>query len=76
MVEIKKPKFPFLKAAKSGSRWNRNSNSSGYYSVTLKTKRKTDDFEFETVQRKIRSTKEVKTGTNTNPAVSKGVKNP
>ena len=33
-------------------------------------------YEFETVQRKVRSTKEVKTGTNTNPAVIKGVKKP
>ena len=41
-----------------------------------KQKDKTDDLEFETAQRKVRSTKEVKTGTNTNPAVIKGVKSP
>ena len=70
---IKKPEFPFLKAAKSGPGWNRCDSSSSYHSSAEK---KADDFEFETVQRKVRSPKELKTGTNTNPAVIKGVKKP
>ena len=73
---IKKPEFPFLKAAKSGPSRNRNDSSTSHHSATVNKKRKADDLEFETVQRKVRSTKEVKTGTNTNPAVIKGVKKP
>ena len=73
---IKKPEFPFLKAAKSGRSRNRNDSSSSHHSATVNKKRKADDLEFETVQRKVRSTKELKTGTNTNPAVVKGVKKP
>ena len=53
-----------------------NDSSSSNHSATLNKKRKADDFEFETVQRKVGSPKEVKTGTNTNPAVIKSVKKP
>ena len=70
---IKKPEFPFIKAAKSGPGRNRNDSSYRYHSATVNKKRKADDFEFETAQRKVGSPKEVKTGTN-NPAVIKGVK--
>ena len=73
---IKKPEFPFLKAAKSGPSRTRNDSSSSYHSATVNKMRGADDSEFETVQRKVRSTKEVTTGTNTNPAVIKGVKKP
>ena len=73
---IKKPEFPFLKAAKSEPSRNRNDSSSRYHSATVNKKRKVDDYEFETVQRKVRSTKEVKTGTNTNSADIKDVKKP
>ena len=73
---IKKPEFPFFKAAKIGPGRKRNDSSSNYQSVTVNKKRKADEFEFETVQRKKRSSKEVIIGTNTNPAVIKGVKKP
>ena len=73
---IKKPDFPFLKAAKSGPARSRNGRSSSYHSATVNKNRKADEFEFETVQRKVRSTNEVKTRTNTNPAVIKGVTKP
>ena len=73
---IKKPEFPFLKAAESGPGMNRNDSSSSYHSATVNKTRKAHDFEFETLQRKVRSTNQVKTGTNTNPAVIKGVKKP
>ena len=72
---IKKPYFPFLNVAKIGPA-RRNDNSSGYKSATVNKKRKGDEFEFETVLRIIRSTKEVKMGTNNNPTVIKVVKNP
>ena len=49
---IKKPEFPFLKAAKSGPGKNRNDSSSSYHSATLNKKRKADDFEFETTEKR------------------------
>ena len=52
----------------------RDDSSSSYHSATVNKKRKADDFDFESVQRKVRSTKEVKTGTTTNPALIKGAK--
>ena len=64
---LKKPDFLFLKAAKSGPARNRNDSSSTYQKATVYKKRKPD--EFETVQRKVKWTKEIKPGTNTNPAV-------
>ena len=73
---IKKPEFPFIKAAKSGPSSNRNDSSSSHHSATVNKKRKADDFEFEVVQRKVRSTNEVKTGMNTNPEVIKDVEKP
>ena len=73
---IKKTEFLFLRAAKSGPGRNRNDSSSSYHSATVNKKRKADDFEFETVQRKVTPPKEIKRGMNTNPAVIKGVKKP
>ena len=49
----RKPEFPFLKAAKSGPSRNRNDRSSSHHSATVNKKRKADDLEFETVQRKV-----------------------
>ena len=74
--EIALIKKPELKTGKRGPGKNRNDSSYSYHSATVSKKRKADDFEFETVQRKVRSPKEVKTGTNTIPAVIKGVKKP
>ena len=69
---IKKPEFSFLKAAKSGPSRNRNDSSSSHHSATVNKKRKADDLDFETVERKVRSTKEVKTGTNTKTSSHQG----
>ena len=66
-----------IKKPKSGPDRNLNDSLSSYHSATVNKKRQKDEFDFETVQSKVRSTKEVKTGTKTNPAVIKGVrKNP
>ena len=55
---------------------NWDDSSCSYHSATVKKTRKAHGFEFETLQRKVRSTNQVKTGTNTNPTVIKGVKKP
>ena len=43
---IKKPEFPFLKAAKNGPGRNRNDSSSSYHSAAVNKIRKADEFEF------------------------------
>ena len=68
---IKKPEFPFLTAAKRGPDRNRNDSSYSYHSATVNKMRKADDFEFDTVQKKLRSTEHVKMEMNSNPAVIK-----
>ena len=42
---IKKPGFPFLKAAKSGPVSNQNDSSYSYHSATVNKERKADNFE-------------------------------
>ena len=68
--------MPFSQSCKSGPGRNRNDSSSSYHCATVNKKRKVVDFEFEIVQRNVRSSKEETTRTNIKPAVIKGVKKP
>ena len=72
---IKKPEF-FLTVAKNWPHRNQNDSLSSYHSATVNKKRKADVYEMETVERKLRSTEEVKFGTDPNPPVIKGVQAP
>ena len=75
IATMKKPDFPFIRAAKTGLMRSRDESTSSYRSASGTKKPKVDDLIAETTQRKLRP-KELKTGTNTNSSVISGAKRP
>ena len=76
IATTKKPAFPFLKAAKTAFQRTQNDSTSSYQSSSVTKKPKADDFTIEITQRRLRPSKELKTGTNMNTSVISGVKGP
>ena len=75
---IKKPELHFVKAENSGHvrTSHRNDISASYHSDKVKQKERVGWIWLWICTEKIKITKEVKTGANTNPAVIKGVEKP
>ena len=73
---MKKHDFPFLRAAKTGLLRTRNESTSSYQSASGTKKQKAYNLTMEATQRRLRPSKELETGTNTNTSLISGVKRP